>query len=132
MSSEMGLPVNREQRQCREILTGVDLDRHRLSQHILHNPSIGKTRRLLCRLICRFAYDCPATNLREVSMNEEFYFVCDCGAKWFAMHSTLACPRCGRTHTSTERHIPPWRVLRGDSKCDCRAEKTGVTLPTDK
>lgn len=39
-----------------------------------------------------------------------FYFVCFCcGAKWFAPRNRTSCPRCGRTATSSERLVPPWR-----------------------
>ncbi|MGE0760125.1 MAG: hypothetical protein AB7O38_24140 [Pirellulaceae bacterium] len=39
---------------------------------------------------------------------EQFYFVCDCGAKWFSPRSRATCPRCGRTHTSGEILPVPW------------------------
>lgn len=37
-----------------------------------------------------------------------WYFVCECGAKWFARHTQLMCPRCGIEIESTERKVPPW------------------------
>ncbi len=37
-----------------------------------------------------------------------WYFVCQCGAKFFAKENNLDCPRCGETLESTEQMEPPW------------------------
>ena len=41
-------------------------------------------------------------------MERKFYFVCCCGAKWFAAAQELPCPRCGQPSHSTCMLVPPW------------------------
>ena len=40
---------------------------------------------------------------------DRYYFVCDCGAKAFAVAALITCPRCGRQLVSTEHMVLPWQ-----------------------
>jgi hypothetical protein len=42
-------------------------------------------------------------------VSNRYYFVCDCGAKGFALAALVRCPRCGCQLISTERVQVPWR-----------------------
>lgn len=44
-----------------------------------------------------------------------FYFVCACGAKWFANLARSRCPRCGRAKRSSEKLPVPWLIDAGSS-----------------
>jgi len=44
------------------------------------------------------------------SRDEPFYFVCNCGAKFFHGEAAVECPRCGEALNSSERIRPPWRI----------------------
>jgi hypothetical protein len=38
----------------------------------------------------------------------QWYFLCECEAKWFADKTPAECPRCGRTVYSGGKQIIPW------------------------
>jgi hypothetical protein len=40
----------------------------------------------------------------------KWYFVCACGAKWFAPARVMGCPRCGSVIESCQQFVPPWEV----------------------
>ena len=42
---------------------------------------------------------------------KSWYFVCDCGAKFFHAAEAADCPRCGKLLESGERMEPPWKLL---------------------
>jgi len=42
----------------------------------------------------------------------DFYFVSQCGAKFFHTEETAECPRCGEQLTSREKLIPPWKCFQ--------------------
>jgi hypothetical protein len=48
----------------------------------------------------------PPTAVRERRL--EWYFVCECGAKFFCQVQGVNCPRCGEVLQSRERLEPPW------------------------
>jgi hypothetical protein len=41
-------------------------------------------------------------------MDDWFYFVCFCGAKWFAQSKRDRCPRCEAKSSSSIKMNPPW------------------------
>jgi hypothetical protein len=58
----------------------------------------------------------PTTNDKRIGLQaspaatpvKRWYFVCECGAKWFHVDQAYRCPRCGRRQTSTELLPVPW------------------------
>jgi len=53
-----------------------------------------------------------------MSDNTRWYFVCRCGAKWFAPLARQRCPRCGCPARSHEQMVPPWLPLTKESLND--------------
>jgi len=49
--------------------------------------------------------------MSETREPNDWYFVCDCGAKFFHAEQTIDCPRCGERRVASERLTPPWKKL---------------------
>lgn len=51
----------------------------------------------------------PQRKAAGAAKRPDWYFVCECGAKFFCSVEWVECPRCNQSLRSHERLEPPWR-----------------------